>query len=501
MANGTWSAAALPDAGPSRPLPPRWTYLLPSLELGRVLVLGERSAPELAALSTRATDVMVVSPAGGGGGPCDLLVLDDPDAPHARSLLSRGGLAFVHGGRHPARRALAALAGPEELLWILPIDRDIAAAAPAGDTEAVRFLRARTERTGLAARLRRGAVGSRTAALLGADIRRPPRYVCDVAATAGISLAHHRWALHAPGSYASRKIVVFLFAGGRLEYVAKLTQDAAFNARLENERRALEDLAARGFAPGGEVPRVAFAGLHAGLAVVGETAAEGEPFRTRTTRRASCPLAGRAVELLVALGTLAVTLGRAAAAAAELTALLDRYARAYGLEPGHRRFLEEQIALVAASDAPFPRVRQHGDPGCWNFVATKDGRVALLDWEAAVAQGMPLWDLFYFMRSFAMTVSGGGRRALRTFEQELLSDSELSRSLAGATETLRARIALRRELVLPLFFACWLHRAVKESARLPPERLDRGHYARLLRLCIDARDAPALRRLGAGAAG
>ena len=35
-------------------------------------------------------------------------------------------------------------------------------------------------------------------------------------------------------------------------------------------------------------------------------------------------------------------------------------------------------------------------------VPNEDGRVVFLDWEAAEARGMPLWDLFYFLRSFAV---------------------------------------------------------------------------------------------------
>ena len=45
-----------------------------------------------------------------------------------------------------------------------------------------------------------------------------------------------------------------------------------------------------------------------------------------------------------------------------------------------------------------------------------------------------------------------------------------------------------------------MHRALKEAARLEPHRLATGRYARLLRLCLQRRDAPGLTRL-CGAAG
>jgi hypothetical protein len=50
-------------------------------------------------------------------------------------------------------------------------------------------------------------------------------------------------------------------------------------------------------------------------------------------------------------------------------------------------------------------------------------------------------------------------------------------------------------LVEPLFHTCWMHRALKEATRLTSSRLERGHYVSLLRLCIDQREAPTLRRL------
>jgi hypothetical protein len=50
-------------------------------------------------------------------------------------------------------------------------------------------------------------------------------------------------------------------------------------------------------------------------------------------------------------------------------------------------------------------------------------------------------------------------------------------------------------LVEPLFYTCWMHRALKEATRLQPDRLESGTYVRLLRLCVARRDAPGLRRL------
>jgi hypothetical protein len=40
-----------------------------------------------------------------------------------------------------------------------------------------------------------------------------------------------------------------------------------------------------------------------------------------------------------------------------------------------------------------------------------------------------------------------------------------------------------------------MHRALKEATRLRPEKLESGRYVNLLRLSIDRRDSPGLRRL------
>ena len=54
------------------------------------------------------------------------------------------------------------------------------------------------------------------------------------------------------------------------------------------------------------------------------------------------------------------------------------------------------------------------------------------------------------------------------------------------------------ELVEPLFYTCWMHRALKEATRLHPARLEEGHYASLLFRCIEQRDMPGMRRLLGG---
>jgi len=66
-----------------------------------------------------------------------------------------------------------------------------------------------------------------------------------------------------------------------------------------------------------------------------------------------------------------------------------------------------------------------------------DGRPAFLDWEAAERDGLPLWDAFHSMRSFAVIVAraAGVSRALAAVRRQLLGDQQLNRMLAAAVRS------------------------------------------------------------------
>ena len=67
-----------------------------------------------------------------------------------------------------------------------------------------------------------------------------------------------------------------------------------------------------------------------------------------------------------------------------------------------------------------------------------------LDWEAADAEGMPLWDLFHFLRSFGFSLSkeAGRHDHLRSFADHVLAASELNRLLVETTTRYCAQTSL-----------------------------------------------------------
>jgi hypothetical protein len=277
-----------------------------------------------------------------------------------------------------------------------------------------------------------------------------------------------------------------------------LVSDPSLNRRLENEARALRELEALGFTDGARIPRVAFSGLHAGLALVGETLIEGVPFHKKSQGDPTCPYAGAAVDGLLELGRIS---RKAAAAtgpevASAVRRLLSRFSELYG---GGEivEFLQARVDALEHHPDAIPLVFQHGDPGIWNLLATPTGQVAFLDWEAAEPAGLPLWDLFHLLRSYGVLSARrrGVRVALKAFEQTFLDDSDLARWVRRAIARYCDAVGVAKPLTEALFYTCWMHRSVKEATRLGPRELNRGHYVNVLRLCIRAHSREALTRL------
>jgi Phosphotransferase enzyme family len=522
-----------------------WWFLLPSLEVGRVLCLGAPTSAALATLARMSAEVVITTPGRGrprvrggvenGGGAnvrllgdrgtralpdssADLVVTYNPAGRRTEEELQRvlkpGGLAYLERGRPPA------WLGPSATLWLAPATGEVRAAAPLADKDAIAFLERRFLRHGLDRRrlllhprrfLRRhmlvNRLARRRATLLGewglAD--GPPRYIRAIAAEAGVELAGRRWGLSAPGAFPSQKVLFFLFDGsaGTPEHIVKITRDPGLNSRLENEFRALTLLEEKRLAA--SLPRPAFMGRHAGLVVVGETAVDGSPFRERTQATSDCPYARAAVDWLVELGAVTAhrPVGGPAAVAAVLERLLEEFTGIYEVGPAAERFLAEQVAALARSGDGLPLVFQHGDPGPWNVMITPEGKPVFLDWEAAEPEGMPLWDLFHFLRSYGFAVSraAGTHDPTDSFAQHFLADSALTPLFVDATRRACAGTGLSSRLVEPLFYLCWVHRALKEASRLTPGQLHEGRYVNLLRVAIERRDAPTLRRLFSAAAG
>jgi hypothetical protein len=314
------------------------------------------------------------------------------------------------------------------------------------------------------------------------------------------------WGLSAKGEYSSRKVLFFLFDSRKEEktspkpvYIVKMVRDHIYNPRVENEFNALTQLRKVDFGIRETIPKAVFFGHHRNLAIVGETIIEGVALRQKTEWSDVCPYARSAIDWFIELGEATSNQDGVTSMeeAATLEKLFERFNEIYQLSTEHYSFLVKQIERVRDSCTPFPLVIQHGDPGTWNALAQPNNGVAFLDWEAAELHGVPLWDLLYFLRSYCVGAARaqGTRDRLIGFEEQFLGQSKISHLVIEAIKRYCKHTGLSGNMVEPLFYTCWVHRALKESTRLKPFNLDNGHYVNLLRLCIDKRDSSTLRKI------
>jgi hypothetical protein len=512
-------------------------YLLDSLDLGSVLCVGVPTPGTLSTLAQRAGHVTIACPGRSAQTRAERHVANeqltnvvlrdaqDPDladreyslavvtssvralSPPVHAAVESCAVVYIDGAKPAAVHDLAP-PEPHQELFASPGTGEVHGIAPLGDEHLEELARSAAERTAAEPRpgarrvarrsVSRAPAGHREASLHGVTPG-PPGYIRRLAEEAGVDLDGWRVALAAPSDDASRKAVLFLFGrrDTRPRQVVKLTRDATYNGRLENEWRALVHLRDAAIGTATTVPRPVFAGHEDGLAVVGQTAIDGAPFRRRTAATAACPLARRTLDWLLDLG--AATADHAAHnadIAAALRDLHEQFLAVYSLTAQHRVALASQLDRIEHGP-PMPLVVQHGDAGTWNVLITDDGRPAFLDWEAFEARGMPLWDVFYFLRSYGEGVAraAGTWRSVDGLAQQYVTDSPLGALMVDAAERHCRDLGLARELVEPLFHLCWMHRALKEATRLAPDRRESGRYVNLLRLGLDRRDAPTLRRL------
>jgi hypothetical protein len=334
----------------------------------------------------------------------------------------------------------------------------------------------------------------------------PPLYLRSIARKAGFDIDNCHWGLSARGAYNTRKVLIFLYdpksnvsTDRSPDLVAKIVRDPSLNYRLENEYRALKQLSKTDFSHRGNAPQAAFIGFHRGLAVVGETMIQGSPFLKRTSATAECQYARLATDWIIDLGaeTANWTAASSADVAGVLAKLLARFTELYQPSEPIYNFLSRQIATFGQAEDAFPLVFQHGDPGTWNAMITLDGHVTYLDWEAAEPEGMPLWDLFYFQRSYCMVVArrNGVHDRQTALSRGFLRATPFNRQLISSTKKYCMKIGLASRLVEPLFYTCWMQRALKEAASLSPARLDNGHYLKLLKLFIENSHSETLSQL------
>ena len=122
----------------------------------------------------------------------------------------------------------------------------------------------------------------------------------------------------------------------------------------------------------------------------------------------------------------------------------------------------EHLKTLLREDVGGRVVAAHNDLTTWNILVDDTGSLALLDWDEAEAEGLPLAD-FAYAAVDAMTVAGDGDRvaAYRRCFGEGNIGTRIRESL-GRLATVAHLTPAAAELCL---HACWLRHASNEHAR------------------------------------
>ncbi len=329
-----------------------------------------------------------------------------------------------------------------------------------------------------------------------------PDFLQTIAQKSGVDLTAFNWGLSAGGKNNSKKILYFFLDKQRvqLEIIAKMTRSPEFNYRLENEHRVLQTLAKNDIAPEGSVPKPLFFDYHCELTVLAQQAIHGRSFRSATAATDDCPYAQKAIEWITGIGEKSchANLVTPVQVSEKLMLLYEKFVHIYDVSEVQQRLLRDSIQSMADIPAQFPLVFQHGDPGPWNMILTGSDQIAVIDWEAGESQGMPLWDLFYFIKTYstmAARKAHGVKNSTEAFRQQFLSKTAMGKLLIKATQSYCQRINLDARWVAPLFYTCWMHRSLKEAMRLPAEQLQNGHYVNVFKLSAENRASGVLKEL------
>ena len=536
-----------------------WTYLLPSLDVGAVLCVGVPTSAALRRLADVATRVDILAPPGFRAppefrtppmsptghaadirsvdartafeaGPHDLawVVSRDRAGAEAAPAIARAGLVYeersgVSSGTTEDGNAAGTLD-----LRLSPTRGEVRTAVPLSDERTIDFFGRRgLEESWLARSLAaHGVPGARRLAALPIvragseagrhrfgrlhgparlDLHEAPAYLRRVALGGGVDLAGHRWGLAAGGDYPTQKVVFYLFPpqAPRSELrhvpsiVVKLSQDEASGALLGTAYRGLRRLAPTEFGLAGRTPVALFMGVEHGRAVVGERAIDGRPFTSLATPTPDSNLALDVVDGLIDLARETQKPADGTSAAEAVRDLRERFNRTYAASPDCRRILDASVDAIASTRSVVPLVFSHGDPGPHNLLVTSSGRVTLVDWENADPHGLPLWDLFAFLRGFTTWASRRTRPGKRVaaIRRTFVDGSPFTPLVAGSVERYVEAMSLDPALVEPLFWTCWMTLAVREAPRLTRDRLESGFQLRALEMLAANAAAPVLRWL------
>jgi aminoglycoside phosphotransferase (APT) family kinase protein len=286
-----------------------------------------------------------------------------------------------------------------------------------------------------------------------------------------------------PRFRASSHVIFLVSAGERAEpmVVAKVPRLAQATTSIELEvknLRAVQGLRAEGFA---SVPRVIAFEHYCGYPILVETALVGRPLDPAAVRRDLHGCCQKVTTWLSDLQPATVADPKQATDWFDrlVEAPLRYFAERFPASSEETELLDQTRTLVEPlRSLALPSVFEHGDLSHPNLILLKDGQLGVLDWELADPQGLPAYDLFFFLTyaAFALTDARSSGAHLPAFQTAFWGKQPWAAQYITAYAQ---RLQLPATALKPLFVFSWLRyltgllmrldNAGQEATRLGPE--------------------------------
>jgi hypothetical protein len=313
----------------------------------------------------------------------------------------------------------------------------------------------------------------------------PPAWLTRIAAARAVDVSGHGWGIWARRHYSSQKVVIFLFDGASSvpSIVVKLPRDVRFNERIDVDYRAIERVHSLA---GHErrVPVPLFVGAYGGRRVAAVGAVQGTPFPHAAGDDRHGALAWAVIHWLGELGASTSRMTPTSELVDPLHELVRRLEALYPLDTAERRALHRHVDELTDAADELPVVFQHGNVADWNLIVGPDGNIVFLDWEFAEPDGLPLWDVFFFLRFQGWPLRTGWQRQLygkwRPRRDVFLRSSNAD-LLRRAIATYRRYVDVPAGAIEPLFHLCWAHQCLNAATHETPVTLSANPMFRLLR--------------------
>ncbi len=269
------------------------------------------------------------------------------------------------------------------------------------------------------------------------------------------------------GPRTTSKVVELVFAepDHRPRLVIKRSRVPESVPGLAREAATLQALHASRSAGVSGAPRVLFCLDQAGLLAVGETAMTGRPVFTQLRRSNYRDVALRSTAWLADLAGSPAPSARASWGNRLIETVVANFEASFGavVDAGLTREAGQLLATVG----DLPLVCEQRDFSPWNVLLSSAGELAVLDWESAELQGLPVLDLFYFLTYLAFFVEGAmaSGRFRESYRRMLSPSSFTGRVLNECVGRYLERTGVTPDVVRPLRVLTWMLHSRSEYLR------------------------------------